>query len=474
MSVSSSKPEAESLSEIEAPPVQENATRIVWALAWPAVALNMLQTVNALLDSTFVGHLSPASLTAYGGATPIVFTLFSLCMSLAMPGTALVSRAYGARNPEEYRKACRQVLSVGLILSVVIALVALACGNLIPHLLLNAKATEAMSLMASYLHIYALGLPAFMVIQCLAGALRGIGDTKSPMIISGIQICLHIVLNYLLIFPSHEILGLRFPGANMGILGASTALVISAWLSAVGYLWYTVKTPLGACWRIQKPEREWIPRILRIANPTVAMAMLRTVSFTIFTAMLGKLTPPIGEIAVGAMRPAFNIESVMFMPGFGLSMAAAALVGQSLGMKRPDRAERLGWVAGNHGAIVTLVICIPVFIFAPQITSAMIVNSAEMAHEASLLLRALALTEVGFVYAIIFSGAMQGAGDTVRPMWITFVGQWLLRLPLVYGLAFIFKLGPVGAWVGMSISQAVQGVMAVVQWKQGKWKSVKV
>lgn len=432
----------------------------------------MLQTVNALLDSAFVGHLSPSSLTAYGAATPIVFTLFSLCMALAMPGTALVSRAYGARNPEEYRKACRQVLSLGLLLSISIAIIALLCGNLIPRILLRSDAGEAIPLMANYLHIYALGLPAFMVIQCLAGALRGIGDTKSPMFISGFQIGLHIVLNILLIFPAHKLFGISLPGANMGILGASTALVISAWISAIVYLFYTVRTPLGACWRFQKPEREWIPRIVRIANPSVAMALLRTVSFTIFTALLGWL--PDGKIAVGAMRPAFAIESVMFMPGFGLSMAAAALVGQSLGMKRPDRAERLGWVAGHHGALVTLVICIPVFIFAPAITSAMIVNSKEMAHEASLLLRALCITEVGFVYAIVFSGAMQGAGDTVRPMWITFVGQWLLRLPLVYGLAFLFKLGPLGAWVGMSISQAVQGVMAVVQWKHGKWKTTKV
>ncbi|MBX3120335.1 MAG: MATE family efflux transporter [Fimbriimonadaceae bacterium] len=431
-----------------------------------------MQTVNALLDSAFIGHLAPTALTAYGGATPIVFTLFSLCMALAMPGTALVSRAFGAKNPEEYKKACRQVLSVGLILSLIIGVISLAFSGHIAAALLPPDSAVAQELMSRYLHTYAFGLPAFMVIQCLAGALRGIGDTKSPMVISGIQIFLHILLNYMLIFPPGVFLGIHIPGANMGLMGASTALVISAWLAAIAYLIYTVRTPLGASWRIQMPERDWVVRILRIANPSVAMSLLRTGSFTLFTAILGNL--PAGAIAVGAMRPAFAIESAMFMPGFGLSMAAAALVGQSLGMRRPDRAERLGWVAGHHAAMVTFAICVPIFIFAPNITSAMIVHSKEMANQAAYLLRALAVTEIWFVYAIVFSGAMQGAGDTVRPMWITLVGQWLLRLPLVYILAFPLGLGAIGAWVAMSASQAVQGGMAIWMWKIGRWKSVKV
>lgn len=448
---------------------EENAGRIVWALAWPAVALNSLQVVNSLLDSAFIGHLPGAALTAQSGAMSPMFLMFSLAMALGTASTALVSRAYGAQKVDEFRTACRKCLSLALLAGLICTALCLVLALPSAQVLLPATDRAAIDLMAKFLGIYALGLPAIYLIQTLAGALRGIGDTKSPMVISGLQILLHIGLNFILIFPPrHFGSGITIPGFNMGLLGAATALSLSAWIAALGYLAYSGRTPLGEAWRIGLVESAWVKRILNIATPAAGMAVLRVGSLFVFTIALKRV--PDASDAIAGMRVGFAIESIMFMPAFGLSMAASALVGQSLGMKKPERAEKLAWIAAHYAALVTAACVIPIFIFAPQIAGVIIEGKPQMAAEASELIRWLCFTEITFAYSMVTIGAMQGAGDTLRPLWITIVTLWVVRVPLTFLLAWGTPLGATGAWIAMSASQALQGILSVIAFRQGRWK----
>lgn len=453
-------------------PPDENPTRIVWELAWPAVALNSLQVVNTLLDRGFVGQLSASAVTAHGGSINVMFLMFSLAMALGTAATAIVSRAFGAGNKAEYRMASRQAVTVsflaGLVLAGVTAIVSpIASAALVPG-------EDAIREMTRFLVAYGIGLPAIYLIQSLAGALRGVGDTRSPMVISGIQIVLHIVLNFFLINGPREVSGVILPGMGLGLVGAGVALSLSAAVAALIYLGYSRHTALGSLWHFRLPSKEWIERIFRIALPTAAMAILRVLSLTAFTLVLKDIPGGGGSVAIAAMGVGFAIESIMFMPSFGLSMAASALVGQSLGMGRPDRAERLGWVAGHHAALVTLALSAPVFFAAPFIASTMLQGKPEIAHAAATLIQALCVTEVMFAYAMVMIGAMQGAGDTRRPLWISIVAMWGLRVPLAYALTLPLGFGMYGAWAAMSISQAIQGIMSLIAFKQGAWKKAKV
>lgn len=469
----------------------ESASRIVWALAWPAVALNSLQVINSLLDSAFIGHLDQAALTAYGGITVVVFMLFSLAMALGTGSTALVARAYGAGQVEEFRTASRQANGLSIVCGIIFGAIGILSAPLAARTFIPAGDTRAMQLMVEFIVAFSCGLPAIFIIQSLAGSMRGIGDTKSPMVISGLQILLHILLNFILIFPPRETtFGVTIPGFSMGLTGAATALSLSAWMAAIIYIGYSARTPLGASWAIGRLYWNWCYRILRIAVPAAVMAVLRVGSLAVFTLILKAV--PNGSQAIAAMRPGFAIESMMFMPSFGLSMAAAALVGQSLGMKDPARAERLGWTASHHAALVTLILCAPIFLFAPQIASGLIEGKPQIASEAAMLIRYLCVTEVWFAYAMVTIGAMQGAGDTVRPLWITVLALWFIRVPMsaVCALStgqtllalngfhvvmpFGLGMGAEGAWLGMSVSQAIQGFLAIALFKQGKWKTKKV
>lgn len=293
------------------------------------------------------------------------------------------------------------------------------------------------------------------------------------MVISGLQILLHITLNFILIFPPRQTtVGITIPGFNLGLVGAGYALSISAWVAAVVYLLYTVRTPLGELWRFSIPSASWVKRIFRIAIPAAGMAILRVGSLMVFTLILAHVAN--GSVAIAAMSVGFAVESIMFMPAFGLSMAAAALVGQSLGMKRPERAERLAWTAGHHGALVTLCLSVPIFFAAPYIAHALVGGKDALAAEAALLIRTLCVTETMFAYAMVMIGAMQGAGDTTRPFWITVICMWGLRVPLAYVAAVTLNFGAAGAWFAMSFTQAVQGVFAVWLFRQGQWKLKKV
>ncbi|MEZ0327181.1 MAG: MATE family efflux transporter [Fimbriimonas sp.] len=480
----------------DAPPIEhphENSVRVVWALAWPAVALNSLQVVNTLLDRAFIGHLPTESLTAHGGSMNIMFLMFSLAMALATGSTALVARSFGAGEKREFRKASRQSISLAIAFGLLTALITCAFSDDAAQAILpsgNPADQTAIRLMGQFLFAYGVGLPAIYIIQSLAGCLRGIGDTKSPMVISGVQILLHICLNYLLIFPPHQFLGVTVPGAGLGLVGAAVALSISAWMSAIVYLLFSAKTPLGALYKVALPDPFWAWRILRIAIPAGVMAILRVLSLTAFTLILAVV--PGGAVAIGAMTVGFAIESIMFMPAFGLSTAAGALVGQSLGMKRPDRAERLAWTAGHHAALVTVALVVPIFLGAGWIAHMLLGGKEEVVAQATSLLRYLCVTEIFFAYAMVMLGAMQGAGDTTRPMWITVFSLWGLRVPLALFLAiaggqtlFTFfgqrvalpfgsGMGPQGAWIALSITQAVQGILAIIAFRHGAWKHKKV
>lgn len=452
----------------------ERASRIVWALAWPAVALNSLQVVNTLLDRGFIGHLHPAALTAHGGATNVLFLMFSLAMALGTATTAIVSRAYGAGQNGEVREGARQALGVSIFGAILAAAVCAGLASAFASALLPSTDRLAQAEMGSFLRAYSIGLPAIYLIQVLAGSLRGIGDTRSPMVISGIQIALHIVLNYLFIFPKHELAGITLPGLGWGLTGAGAALSLSAWMSALGYLAYAAYTPLGSQWRISLPSLSWVKRILRIAVPAAAMAVLRVGSLAAFTLVLAGLPGSDGSVAIAAMSTGFAIESIMFMPAFGLSIAAATLVGQSLGMQRPDRAERLGWTAGHYAALVTLVLTIPIFVGAPSLAGLLVGDKPEIAQAAAQLIQILCVTEVLFAYAMTMVGAMQGAGDTIRPMWLTIICMWGLRVPMAWFLAYPMAMGATGAWIAMSVTQAIQGGLAIMMFRQGKWKHKKV
>ncbi|RYG63857.1 hypothetical protein EON77_20440, partial [bacterium] len=321
--------------------------------------------------------------------------------------------------------------------------------------------------------IYAFGLPAIIVIQSLTAALRGIGDTKSPTVISGIQIAIHVAGNVVLI-------------PRIGLNGAAIALSASAWIATVIYIYFARTTPLAVGFSLRPPGREWFLRLFRVALPAAVMSTLRVLSLTTFTIVLALV--PHASDAIAAMTTAFAIESILIAPAFGLAAAAGTLVGQSLGMGSPARAERLAWICAGLGIVCVLIPIAPVAIFTPQFAATLVGNKPEVIFEAVRLMRFMCATEISFAVAMVLFGAMQGAGDTVRPLWISLFALWGLRVPLAivlalttgatlgFGIALPYGLGlgALGAWIAIAITQGLQGILAALVFKGGGWKTKRV
>lgn len=454
----------------------------LWHMAWPVVSLNLLQVVNGLLDRSFIGHLPQAAMSGHGASMSFVFLLFSLAISIAIGAGAIVARAYGARETQEFKSGSQQALQVSIYLGIGLGIVSYLVTPLFARTVFKATDLEDIKYITDFLRAYSIGVPAICIIQVIAACLRSIGDTKSPMVLSGIQILLHIGLNYIFIFPPRG----SMPGLNLGLFGAGLALSISAWIAVIMYLWHVRTTKLAVKFTLKPPQKEWFTRILRIAIPSGAQAFLRTASLTAFTLILSNV--PNHDAAIAAMGTGFAIESLMFAQAFGFSAATSALVGQNLGAKNPTRAEHIGWLAAGVAFVTATLVSIPVYLFVPNFAPALAGNKELVVTEIVHLVRLLCLTEPLFCLAMVLVGGMQGAGDTKTTLWISIFALWFLRVPLsllfalptganvLFGIALPLGLawGSQGAWIAMAATQGIQGFMVAYAWKVGHWKAIKV
>ena len=460
---------------MSSPKPAENLAKALWTLSWPVVTLNLLNVINALLDRFFIGTLPRAALTAHGAAVSVIFMLFSLAFSVGIGAGAIISRAFGAEDHAEVKKGADQAIRVSVFVGLVLALFCAVTAPLASRLILPETSIEARKMMTQFLWAYSLGLPAMCINQTLGAALRSIGNSIAPMFLAGIQIPIHIILNYLLVYEG-----------RLGLVGAGISLSSSVIVSLFCYIWYARHSVLQAHISLRPPSMEWFSRILRISIPSGFQAILRTMSLLVFTLVLSSLSN--GEAAIAAMTTGFAIEMIMFAPAFGISAAVSALVGQSLGAKDPKRAESIGWIGAVVAFLIAATVSAPIYFTVPSFAHMLVGSKPDVQLELVSIVRFLCVTEPLFCLAMVLNGGLQGAGETKHPLWISIIALWFMRVPLAATLALSagsplllglklpigLAMGAKGAWMAMSLTQGVQGLMCGFSWQRGHWKSVKV
>jgi len=441
----------------------------VWTLAWPSVITMLLQTVNSLMDVFFVGHLPNGAhaLAATGIGGSVMFLLISLAMGVSVGTTALVARFKGAEDRTSGAEATGQSLTLSLACAIVFGtLFYFGRGALIGLLLDASHNVEAAKLCTDFLSIALLAsIPLFMM-NVLMGAFRGLGDTRTPMLITIATIITHIGLNSVLIRGR-----LGFPA--MGVRGAATAFACSLFVGLALYLFYLSRSPLKSALKRGHlmPRADWIWRIFRIGLPAAVQAVIRQLGMMFFTGLLARTIE--GTAAVAALQIGIRAESIAFMPGFGYSVASAALVGQSLGAKDPERAERSAWAATLQAVVVMSVMATVFYVLANRLSAAF-TGDAEVQRLGADYLRINAICEPFLALGMVLTGALQGAGDTMRPTYITIFTMWALRLPMGYLLMFNLHMNTHGAWLAMCLTTIVGGLMTAQMFHTGRWKQIKV
>jgi Na+-driven multidrug efflux pump len=160
----------------------------LWHMAWPVVSLNLLQVVNGLLDRSFIGHLPEAAMSGQGASMSFVFLLFSLAIAISIGAGAIVARAYGAKHIHEFRAGSQQALQVAIYVGLALGVLSYVLTPMFARLVFRAEDVSDVYYITQFLHAYSIGVPAICIIQVIAACLRSMGDTKSPMVLSGIQI----------------------------------------------------------------------------------------------------------------------------------------------------------------------------------------------------------------------------------------------------------------------------------------------
>ncbi len=436
----------------------------VWRLAWPSVLTSVLMTTNSILDRMFVGQLGRDALAAVGVGGQIMFVTVSVSMAITVGTTALVARFTGAQDADQVERAAGKSIGLGGAIGLVSMLVIYL--SMKPLLLLMGVSGGPAHQCAAFLTYALLGLVPGNVGAVVSAIFRGLGDTRSPLKVMLAANCVHILGDWTIMLGHWG-----FP--KLGLPGGGLAMSSSMLVSLVLYLILLHRSPVHGClrWSYLWPTVAWTSRILRIGVPAAIAAVVRTTAMLGFTGILSRT--PEGMDAVAALPIGLTAESIAFMPGLGFSVAASALVGQALGAKSARHAERLGWAATYQGCVVMTVMGAVFFIFAEPFTHLFTRDPAVVAI-ATHYLRIMAISEPMLAFGMILTGGLQGAGDTIRPTVATAVSFWVFRLPLTWLLALRLGYGATGAWIAMSATTALSGILAILLFRDGKWKRVKV
>lgn len=457
------------------PPIVSQPTlreihKTVWNIAWPSVTTMLLHTINGLMDVAFVGHLehSASALSATGVGGSVIFLLISLSMAVSVGTTALVARFTGAKQSQNATLATSQSVVLSLLLGIVFGVTFYLLRMPISRMLLDANSSpEAARLCAEFLEIALFSAVPIFVMGALSGVFRGLGDTRTPLYITIVTVAVHIGLNFVLIYG-------RFGIPGMGVRGAAVSLTISIFVSLLLHaLALRSRTELSKALNFSalRYNQEWAIRILRIGFPASLQALIRQLGMVSFVSMLSRTVE--GEAGVAALQIGLRAEAIAFMPGFAYGVAASALVGQSLGAKDPDLAERYGWAANLQGMIVMTVMAV-IFFCGSGYAPTLFTQDPQVQRLASDYLRISSICEPFLALAMVLTGALQGAGDTWRPTLITFFTMWVIRMPLGWLLIFKLNMQTMGAWWVMSLTTIVGGLITMMLFRAGYWKRSKV
>ena len=440
--------------------------RQVFILALPMLGEQLVNFCVGFVDTFLAGQVGKEATSAVGTGAYIGWFV---TLGFALVGTgavALVARGIGARDLKTANRAANQSFVLALALGAVMsALIYLAAPFLAGFLTQTAAARD---MMITYMRIDALGFTLYSTVLICGGVIRAAGDTRTPMIIL-------ITVNIINAFVSAALVFGWF-GPPLGVTGIALGSVIARSLGGVMLAIVLLRGLHGLRLRFRwmRPDRDMIRRMLKIGLPAAGEASLMWITHIGFIKVV--LHTAAGEAATvnyAAHMIGARMTAITYLPAAAWMTAAATLVGQYLGAKRPDRSARAAHVAAMQGAILTTGVGVAFFLLADVIYALMSQDPAVRAVGAPAF-RLGAFIHPFLCAGIIYNGALRGAGDTRWPMVFSLVGGILIRIPLAYLGGVVLAGGLIGAWCGMWADNLIKCAMAWGRVMHGGWKKIRV
>ena len=417
---------------------------VIWALAWPTMLEQAMQTAVQYIDTAMVGALGTAATAAVGSTSTVNWLISSSISAMSIGFLAFIAKARGAGDDEKARRAVGQSVLAVLVMGAFFTVLTLSLSKMVPVWMQvdeNIRETAAQYFFIVYVPM----LPRTASI-IFGTVLRASGDTKTPMKIGIIMNLTNVVLNFLLIYETRvlKIFGIEFTmfGAGLGVIGAAIASAFAFTLGGILItivLWkHPFLTPKG-----QKiaPDGEILLPCLKVAFPNMLQRFGTSLGFVAFASMINSL----GEVSTAAPTIANTVESAFYIPAFGMQTAAATLNGNDYGAKDKQRMHDLA----NMFIPIELTLMIisggSLFAFAPALMN-VFSDSAEVIALGSTVLRMVAVSEPFYGFSIIIEGLMQGVGRTKEPFVYNIMGMWGIRILGTFIFTQLLDMTLVAAW----------------------------
>jgi putative MATE family efflux protein len=435
-----------------------NLNRAIMLLAIPMVLEMVLESLFAVVDVFWVGHLGADAIATVGLTESLLSLVIAVGFGLGMSTTAMVARRIGEKDPADAAVAGVQAIILGLTASF---LVGLPCWIYAPRLLqLMGASPQIVAVGSGYARIALGGCGAIVMLFLNNAIFRGAGDAAIAMRLLWVSNIINLVLDPCLIFGWG-------PFPRLGVTGAALATFIGR---SIGVL-YQFYRLLRGTERIHILSTQLrlnvgvLFRLIRVSLTAILQFAIADVSWI----GLVRIVSLFGSAALAGYTIAIRIVIFVILPSWGLSNAAATLVGQNLGAKQPERAEQSVWRTGTYNMIFLGAVGV-FFIFFAEPVIRLFTSDPSVVPLAVSCLRIISYGNIGYAYGMVMLQAFNGAGDTVTPTVVNLFGFWALEIPLAYALAVPLHFQANGAYLAIVIAECSIATAGILLFRRGRWK----
>jgi MATE family, multidrug efflux pump len=437
-------------------------TRGIALLAIPTVLEMAMESTFGLVDAFWVARLGADSIAAVGFTESLIVMIFSIAAGLSMAGTATVARRIGEKDPEGASVAAVQAIFCGLAIAAVTGI----CGILFaPQFLgLMGASSGVVAVGSRYTRIMLGGNVCIVLLFLINGVFRGAGDPVIAMRTLWLSNLVNLALDPCLIYGFFG-----FP--KLGLMGAAVATTTGRSIGVLYQFWALVRgtSRVSVARRHLRVDWRVLGRMLRLGSTTIVQYFISTASWV----SLARINAMFGSAAVAGYTLSIRVILFALMPSWGICSAAATLVGQNLGAKKPERSERAVWLAGAYNMIFLTVVGAIFFALARPIVTRFTGDEQVVAMGVSCL-QLVSLGYPFYAWGMTMEQAFNGAGDSKTPTWMNLYCYWLFQIPLAWWLAKVAGLGPRGVYLAICTAESLLAVVSVVLFRRGKWKEAKV
>lgn len=432
-------------------------------LAIPMILELSLESVFAVVDMFFVGKLGENAIATVGLTESVITIVYSIAIGLSTAATAMVARRIGEKNQDEAAHAGMQAIILSIIVTIAISMAGIVFA---PDILRIMGASAAVVRDgAIFTRIMLGGSIVIILLFLINGIFRGAGNAAMAMRSLWLASIFNIVLCPLLIYGLGPIPGL-------GLKGAAIATTIGRGIGVAYQCYHLLKGSSSIHIKVRHFKFDWplMKNLIGIAWPATFQFIIASGSWIVLAAIVAKTG---GTSASAGYQVAIRNVVFFILPAWGLSNAAATLVGQNLGAKQPERAEQSVILTAKYNAIFMAGVTLLFLLFAKPIIS-IFSPDPEVQKTGT---QALQIIGTGYIFygiGMVMIQALNGAGDTRTPTWINFAGFWLFQVPFAFALSRWLGLDEAGAFIAIPVAETLIAIAAYIYFKRGKWKTVVV